>query len=453
MKNLVYIIILAAAGLSGCEKLIQVDSPATQLGAETVFADEATTKAVLMNLYGSSINFLAGEQSSPTMQGALSGDETVCYSIAIDHQQVANGQISPSNTFAADLWNSAYQCIYNANLLLENLKDNPKLSENFRKQATGEALFFRAISHLTLTSFYGEVPLAISTDYRVNNSSSRVAQSKIWSQVIDDLSIATGLLPLDYSVSSGERIRVNSHAAKALLARANLYAGNNQQAEDLSSQIISSSNLFQLGLLNEAFLKSSKEAIFQIRTNSDLFSTSDGHQFVLAGRPSFIALRNDFIMDFEAGDQRLGQWIAKYTLGQESWYYPFKYKSKTSSAITEHSTVLRLAEVFLIRAEARARIDKLELASADLDIIRARAGLGQLSASLTQQQLLEQVLIERRSELFTEWAHRWIDLKRFGKADKVLTQLKAGWVPRAKLFPIPQSELNVNPKLGQNPGY
>jgi len=142
---------------------------------------------------------------------------------------------------------------------------------------------------------------------------------------------------------------------------------------------------------------------------------------------------------------------------------PYKYRSYTSSTTSdpdnsrkENSTVLRLAEQYLIRAEARAQQNKLDLAIADVDVIRARAGLpliANTNPSISKTALLDAIMQERRVELFTEWGHRWFDLKRTGKALAVLSAIKPGFTSDDLLYPIPESELNKNPFLEQNPGY
>lgn len=452
MKTFTYLL-FATILFTGCEKAIEIDGPPTQLDAQKVFADETTVKAVVNNLYGSSIGLLCGTSSSPTVLGAFSSDETEVYINSVEHQQVAGGQLVPSNAYAASIWNSAYLAIYNANTLIEGLRDNPAISQALKDQATGEALFIRAYAHLMAMNFYGKVPLVLSTDYRINTQLTRSTPEQVLAQLISDLETAIPLLPTVYTATPGERIRISAHAARALLARCYLYAGNYPKAIEHASELINNTSLFGLPPLNEVFLKASKEAILQIRTNSTTFPTSDGNLFVLTGRPTLIALKQSFVDGFETGDQRRTSWTARYTLGAESWPYPNKYKVKTATTITEHSTPLRLAEMYLIRAEARARLDQLELATADLDVLRQRAGLGKLPTGLDKSQLLERVLQERRSELFTENAHRWVDLKRFGKASTVLSAAKPGWTARALLFPVPLSENTVNPNLGQNPDY
>lgn len=114
--------------------------------------------------------------------------------------------------------------------------------------------------------------------------------------------------------------------------------------------------------------------------------------------------------------------------------------------------VLRLAELYLIRAEAYARSNNSQLALNDLNSIRNRAGLTDWTM-LDIVDIEQALLDERRRELFSEWGHRWLDLKRFEKIDEVLGQKKPSWQPHAKLLPIPEQDILRNPFLTQNIGY
>jgi hypothetical protein len=159
---------------------------------------------------------------------------------------------------------------------------------------------------------------------------------------------------------------------------------------------------------------------------------------------------------FEPGDLRRSEWVDSIIVGSNTYYYPFKYKIKSGSTLTEYSMVLRLGEQWLIRAEARAQQGDSAGARSDLDMIRSRAGLAPTTAT-TRSDLLTAILHERQVELFTEWGHRWFDLKRTGNVDavmQVVTQLKGGnWDTNSQLFPIPRSEITVNQNLTQNPSY
>jgi hypothetical protein len=120
--------------------------------------------------------------------------------------------------------------------------------------------------------------------------------------------------------------------------------------------------------------------------------------------------------------------------------------------------VLRLAEQYLIRAEAEANEGDSTDAIDDLNVIRNRALLPNYSANVNGS-LLSAILHERQVELFTEWGHRWFDLIRTNSADSVMgiiAPLKHGsWNDNndQELYPIPQTARNLDMNLTQNPGY
>jgi hypothetical protein len=98
-------------------------------------------------------------------------------------------------------------------------------------------------------------------------------------------------------------------------------------------------------------------------------------------------------------------------------------------------------------------LDKLSDGLADLNVIRLRAGLAALS-TLTKEQLRDAIYKERRCELFGEFSDRWIDLKRSGKINTILGNIKgSNWVSTDQLFPIPLIEMLRHPGMQQNPGY
>jgi hypothetical protein len=156
----------------------------------------------------------------------------------------------------------------------------------------------------------------------------------------------------------------------------------------------------------------------------------------------------------EDGDLRRTKWVGEVSDGTQTWYFPFKYKQQFNTGTSlEYSKVFRLAEQYLIRAEARAMTGNISGAQQDLNSVRNRAGLESTTAS-TSEQLRDAIISERRFELFTEFGHRWFDLRRTGTAEEVLAPIKSGWRNTDLLLPIPESELLANPNLNpQNPGY
>jgi hypothetical protein len=283
----------------------------------------------------------------------------------------------------------------------------------------------------------------------------RTTKSKVYEQIIADLKDAQNLLANDYSFAGNEKVRANKLAATALLSRVYLY---NQQWTDAEAQatVVINSGAYMLNSdLNHVFLKNSSEAILQFQPSRTQHPFGVMEQYLMTVAPIFY-LTTDFVNAFEPLDKRKSAWTNTTQLSNTTVFYPFKYKISNGASggnIPEYYTVLRLAEQYIIRAEANARLNKIPEAKSDLDTIRIRAGLAITSAN-DQPSLLFAIEKERRIEFFAEWAHRWFDLVRTDRANTVLGAIKGNtWQTTDQLFPIPISEIRRNPNLTQNPGY
>src|SRR5690606_19029112 len=122
----------------------------------------------------------------------------------------------------------------------------------------------------------------------------------------------------------------------------------------------------------------STTTIWQFMPNAPGNNTSEGKTHIFtAGPPSSTALTPTLINAFQDNDQRKAKWIKAVSNASNTWYHAFKYKQRNNTASSlEYSVVLRLAEQYLIRAEARARQGELTNAISDLNVIRSRAGIG-----------------------------------------------------------------------------
>jgi starch-binding outer membrane protein, SusD/RagB family len=243
-----------------------------------------------------------------------------------------------------------------------------------------------------------------------------------------------------------------------------LYRGRWDEAETLSTIVIENTSTYELVKnINSVFLPSSREAIWQLQLPASLsknWTTHEGNFFNILNATdiTYNVLTDTLYNSFEITDLRRKNWIGRYYTGTDTVYFPQKYKLKYGSVqAQENSNVIRLAELYLIRAEARARLDKLSLAIDDLDGIRERAGLTLIKVTnpgISKEDFVKAIEKERQLELFTERAHRWFDLKRTDRAGSILGSQKANWSPADELYPIPQSELSKNKNLGdQNSGY
>lgn len=463
-RNTIKILFIFPFLLLSCEDFVEVDAPDNKLVQDVVFSSDATAKSAMTGIYNQLYlaEFSNGLWSSVSFMSGLSADnlESISTSnlLRMEYQQ---NEISPDHLYNLQMWSSAYNMIYMTNALLEGLNNSQGLTPDLTLRLEGEARFIRAFTYFYLVNLYGDIPLILTTNYQDNKLASRASSAEVYIQIINDLQIAIELLGSDYI--DGERTQVNKYAATALLARVYLFLEDWEMAERLSTEVIEANSTYQLlQNLDEVFLANSLEAIWQISPiggGGFVTQTNEGSIFIIDPIFSFLArvqLEKEFVNAFDEKDKRLSHWIGYHT-GKEA-YFPLKYKirSSTEFPIKEYSMVLRLAEQYLIRAEARARSGNITGAIADLDVIRERAGLSFVSESsheFEEKEIIDLIIEERRKELFTEWGHRWLDLKRTGRAGEVLGPGNPYWENTDVLYPIPAEERKKNPNLSQNSGY
>jgi hypothetical protein len=443
-----------------CKKFVGIDAPNTQLVRTTVFTNDATANAAQISIYS---QMAIGSAFDISLLCGYSADEFTNYSTANERVEFYLNALTPQNGSVNNLWGQYYNLIYQANAVIEGVQNSNTISSSVKQQLIGEAKFLRSFWYFYLTNLFGDVPLLLTTDYKVNSSPSRVSANNIYEQIIKDLKDAQSLLSSNYVAADGitttvDRLRPTKWSATALLARVYLFKGDWVNAEAEATSVINKTSLFNLSSdLNKVYLKNSTDAIWQITVGTDIgVNTIDGLTYILNSTPNTVTVSPQLLNSFETGDNRKNEWIGNVTVGNQTYYFPYKYKVWLGNDIDEYSMVLSLSEQFLIRAEARAQQNKISEAQADLNKMRNRAGLGNISAN-DKNLLLAAIIHERQVELFSEWGYRWLDLKRWGMVDAVMTSVtptKGGtWNTKQKLYPIPQPEININGHLTQNPGY
>lgn len=452
IKILYIICVLFASFLQiSCKNYLEIDVPRENLTTENAFANDDLASAAVAGIY-SRMSVGMGGTSVAVLCG-LSADEFKHYSLNL--AEFHENQLSPINANNSTMFTNYYAYIYSANAVLEGISASTGLTPAVQTQLKGEALFIRAFCHFYLVNLFGPIPLQLNTDYRMNRKGYRSAVEKVYEQILQDLEAASSLLTDAYYTK--DKVRPNLAATQALLARIYLFKKDWENAEKYSSIVINKSSIYNLSALNAVFLKNSMEAIWQLFPPVSYGNTVEGSFFILASIPTNVSLQDNFVSNsFEANDKRRTAWIGNYTNKGLTYYYPNKYKIRLSAEVAEYSMVLRLSEQYLIRAEARAQQSDLLNAIDDLDKIRDRAGLPLIKLTnplISQQELLTAVQKERRVELFSEWGHRWLDLKRTGTAGAVLKQIKSQWQDTDVLYPIPYNETSRNPNVTQNEGY
>jgi len=465
--------------LNSCKKLLEIDPPINTITTGELFATNQQAEWAIAGIYSKMINGVELSTSALRQIGNnnfAAGHSTILGGLSADELFKAGNMNDATDLFAsqnkltlfnssktASIWKTAYRTIFDANAAMEGIaaSTSPSLLDSVRKQLTGEALVLRAFSYFYLVNFFGDVPLVLSSDFQQTAALSRSPVSKVYDQIKSDLLKAKTLLKNDFSAGNNERVRVNKWFAEALLARVYLYTGEYQSAINSANEVINHTALFGTETdISKVFLPNSKEAIFQLKPTNEaaaiLNTTPEGRQLNTAPAPGGVYLRNyeitpELMSAFEANDQRKNTWLATVPTG----FVAAKYKNV---APAQYYTVMRVAELHLIRAEATMLLTPGAKNSAidDLNILRRRAGVEELDYLLSAEQVINAIAHERRIELFAEWGHRWFDLKRTGKAEEVLSAIvnKQPWLGNYQLlYPIPPDEISVNSNLNQNPEY
>ncbi|WP_152270596.1 RagB/SusD family nutrient uptake outer membrane protein [Agriterribacter humi] len=456
-----------------CKKIIEIKSPVGSITTSQVFSANDQAIAATTNLYYNLINTGAINSSSGfasssmTVLCGMSSDELVPFdqtATSLYAQFMNNKLLSTNNMVYNSFWKNAYSTIYNANAIIEKINNSTLVDDSIKKELLGEAKFIRAFCNFYLTNLFGDIPLVTSLNWHNTSLLSRSPASEVYKAIISDLKDANNLLSPDFLMGNNERIFPTKWAAAALLARTYLYLKDWGNADENATKVINETNTFNLeGNLNNVFLYDSKEAIWQLKQSNSTNTynaTPEGYLLIprsITANP-FCYLNGTLLSSFEPEDLRRYYWIDSVIYNGVKYFYPKKYKEGPSQAAPnnpykEYYIVLRLAEVYLIRAEAKANQNFLSEAIADLNEIRNRAGLVDLPFTLTKDQVLSAVEQERKIELFAEWGHRWLDLKRTERANAVLSPIKPDWNNYATLYPIPLNDIKTDPNLFQNPGY
>lgn len=396
----------------------------------------------------------------------------------------------------AGLWNKGYSGIYRSSLIMDKVAELEDTTPEFRARVTAEAKFLRAFFYFDLVRFFGNVPkidkVLTADEY---NSVVQAPASEIYAFIEQDLRDAKSTFELPITVSAEEFGRVTQGAVAALLGKVILYQNDESrmgEAADLFEEVINS-GVYDLeadfGTIFDNSNEYGIESVFEIshsgaaRAGWDRFvNGSEGNYNV-----QFFGMRDYVGPDYAAGwsfcpvteklvakmenDPRFEHTIinganlkllgASYTEGyQNTDYFIKKYAGLADEVASDGEPALnwsknvreiRLADVYLMAAEARARNNQPSEARAHLNKVRLRVSLQPVQGA-SGESLLNFIYNERQLELATE-GHRFFDLVRTGRAELELGD--QGFVSGIhEVLPIPQSEIDITVgRFNQNNGY
>ncbi|GAB2550313.1 RagB/SusD family nutrient uptake outer membrane protein [Rufibacter soli] len=351
--------------------------------------------------------------------------------------EVYDKAILENNSFVAATWMDSYRVINIANSVLANIG---KVDQAKRNRVEGEAKFLRGAMYFELVKLFGKawvdgnpasnpgVPLVLQPTSLINEASyvKRNTVAEVYTQVVKDLTEAENLLP------GTNGFFATKWAAAGMLSRVYLQQEKFLEAGQAADRVIKSGRYRLEADYADAFnnTANSTEDIFAIQVTSQ-DGVNEFNTYYSPLQRGDIEIQNQLIDQYDPSDERLGIFEDGYTNKFDEQY-----------AVVP---ILRLAEMYLTRAEASIRTGTNiggVTAVADVNTIRARAGLSP-RASVT----LAQVLQERKLELIFE-GQRLHDLKRTRSTIDGLPYNANNLV-----FPIPQRERDANVNLTQNPGY
>ncbi|WP_413534007.1 RagB/SusD family nutrient uptake outer membrane protein [Empedobacter brevis] len=451
------IILLFVVSYSSCEKFIDLDLPKDQITQETVFKDGRLAQSALAGLYQSlrENGFLSGGFLGGGVYFGCYTDELVSYQTANSSvDQFYQLNLNPTSSAVKELWQTTYNQIYKANRIIEGLENSNTIELSTKNQLKGEALFIRGLLHLYLVQSYGEIPYITTSDYKVTQHVSKNTIEEVYQKIEEDVLLAQQLLALNTPV--GNRFIPSKEATELVLSRLYLLQKRWDDAIKVTTNLAQNDSYKLRQDISKTYLKDNSSTIWQYAPASASATTLEASIYLMFFAPPYIvALQPSFVDSFQTGDLRFQNWIgtiADFT--GKKYYYASKYKQySTADGQNEYSIILRNEETILNRAEAYIQKGDLANGVMYLNKIVTRAGLTAVTMG-TKEQLLERVLEERQHELFTEYGARFFDLKRLNQLNAKMIALKPKWKSTFELFPLPESELLLNPNLNpQNDGY
>lgn len=468
MKKYIYPInfILVFSFIMSCNVLDQ--EPEFQIATSQAFANETNATAAVNGLYNEAQ--LIYNWRSQTL-GELASDLVQSIDTWDAFNVIDEFRLTPDNTEVDDLYTQSYRVIDVANNIIAFVPDVPEMSDELKDDFLGQAYGFRGMVFFELARYFGGIPgvygelgvvLPLEPSIGVTEASraARASLEATYSQILEDLLQAEALLPEARANNFLTRSRLVKSSVRGMLARVHLYLGNYAEAENYANLVLNNGSYQLVPNFADAFRTDfSEESVFEMHYNNVDFSGFRQWYYPasLGGRGG-ICFHEEFAEEILArvGEDDRSDLIALNPTPRGDVYFPTKFDELQNAS---NVPVIRTAEMYLIRGEARAMQGNITDGVDDLNAVRNRAGLDDAQAA-GQEVLVDLILEERKFEFAAE-GHRYFDMARTGRAVEVFSNLERtngtttysiGNINRI-LFPIPNSELLTNPNMEQNVAY
>lgn len=449
MKQYIYSAILVSGLLfsqTACSDFLEQE-PANYISDEAVITNESSAKSALNGVYhrlGASA-YYGGRYFDAGVN--LASDNVTWTGSLNFYYDFDTHQYSAENQLLSYAWYGIYATVNQANQVIEKTQALSSISDNERRRIIAEATVLRSLAFFDLARTWGNVPLVKAATHAPNQFDGvKQTQAKaVYQEVVNDITSVLGDLS-----ETNDRVHVSRSVAEALLARVSLYLEDWAKAEEYATKVIENPS-YALGSINDLINgKLAQESVFELAYSSSFTndqsaywrSPNDGGRHEWGPSKEIVQLLSNPTI---GGDR--SAFFTDQSSAQVPDYYVGTLYHRPSA--DDNVILFRLAEAYLIRAEARAKQQNanLEGAISDLNTIRERSQVAPLNESLSQQAIIQAIEDENRVEFAIE-PHRWFDLVRTGRAVAVL-----GISEHQQLFPIPYNDIEADKDLQQNPNY
>lgn len=455
-KRILFILIaLLTLVYSSCS--IDDIKPKHQVNETNVIKDKASAQKVLNGIYVLWNQSFIGSFPIPLAAMGVEG------TIQNDTKGYNNNELDPGNSDIHAIYNTLYKVINRSNFLIEKLNEDLPIPQEEKEELIAEGKFNRAYAYFTLLRFFGEF-------YDLNSTYGVVLRTEFASGIDADPRASVQetydliLSDLAYAVEKGStqtpHYYAGNLAAKALLAKVNLYMGNYDVAANLAEEVMhNDQGIILEDHYEEIFQKTfdSEEALFFLYHDADgggsemyKVNGTDYSEYLQNLADAQIPGEGNLDGEGEGYDYRFAYAYAEQTKGTNN-------NGKYLGELFDEGNSLyisRLAENYLIYAEAEARNGNTDNALAALNEVRVRAHVDEKEFT-DSKTLLEDIRQEKLLELFFENGEPWFDLIRYHiNGDINAFELKESLHSTYQfIMPIPLKALNSNKNLVQNPGY
>lgn len=448
MKTKIIILIALLSGTFYSCEILDV-KPYSAIPAEQVLTSKKGLDGSLIGAY----NVLLSSSISldAIVFADLAADNLIARGSKAEYREVSTNIIQASNAYVEGIWNASYDGINLVNYILDGIEGVSGITEAEKENYLGQCYFLRAFHYFNLVRYFGDVPMRIKPVSDTSPETLNIPLSSkedIYGLIISDLQLAEGYLAgkgKDNSAFASEG------SVKGLLAKVYLYQKNWTEAIAKANQVIGMGYTLETNNYSAIFDEAvnNNEIIFQIDYANGESSNELNDWLTPAGRFEVAVWKdadrtNTIATEFDPADLRLSTTVQYYSGAKGNDYYCNKYQDNLTRK--DNPIILRLAEMYLIKAEALNEVGYIVDGEAftALNAIRNRAGLADLTSTELPNQAAFRLAVEneRNFELIFE-GNRLFDLRRTGRIDAVVPDIgtlkEAGWY-----FPIPQTEIDTN---------